>query len=246
MELMTRIEPCLVGVEASCGAHHWVEKLSDLGHGADDESSVCAPLREVEQERLQRRGGDLRGGVSSDDAFRAVQDEGASGVAAGASEPRGDGGSRTRPVARLSGRYGRAASGSVGGDAGGARDRFGPGAGPAGLGRVHPDAGTWARLEREKENPLCERLRSTRGDGVDGAGGVGGQRQPSAAVVRCRLIWGWCLVSPLGVARSDREAALLIHGARAVLRTAHKGERTRSNVKRRRTPADGYSDALRC
>ena len=32
MELMARIKPCLVGVEASCGAHHWVEKLSELGH----------------------------------------------------------------------------------------------------------------------------------------------------------------------------------------------------------------------
>ena len=59
---------------------------------------------------------------------------------------------------------------------------------------------------------------------------------PSAAVVRCRLIWGWCLVSPrrgrtklLGIGkRGDRYTrALLIHGARAVLRTAHKGERTR-------------------
>ncbi len=32
MEMMSRIEPCLVGMEASCGAHYWVEKLSDLGH----------------------------------------------------------------------------------------------------------------------------------------------------------------------------------------------------------------------
>ena len=32
MELMSRLKPCLVGMEASCGAHHWVEKLSDLGH----------------------------------------------------------------------------------------------------------------------------------------------------------------------------------------------------------------------
>ena len=26
MELMSRIEPCLVGMEASCGAHHWVRR----------------------------------------------------------------------------------------------------------------------------------------------------------------------------------------------------------------------------
>ncbi len=32
MKLMSRLKPCLVGMEASCGAHHWVEKLRELGH----------------------------------------------------------------------------------------------------------------------------------------------------------------------------------------------------------------------
>ena len=32
MELMARIEPCRVGMEASGGAHRWVEKLIELGH----------------------------------------------------------------------------------------------------------------------------------------------------------------------------------------------------------------------
>lgn len=34
LELMARLKPCLVGLEACGGAHHWVEKLESLGHDA--------------------------------------------------------------------------------------------------------------------------------------------------------------------------------------------------------------------
>ena len=34
MEFMARLKPCLVGMEACGGAHHWVEKLESLGHDA--------------------------------------------------------------------------------------------------------------------------------------------------------------------------------------------------------------------
>ena len=34
MELMARLKPCLVGLEACGGAHHWVDELKSLGHDA--------------------------------------------------------------------------------------------------------------------------------------------------------------------------------------------------------------------
>ncbi len=194
-----------VSVEALPGGHGGELRRAPLGgeaersgsRRADDESSVCASVREVEQERLPRRGGDLRGGVTSDDAFRALQDEGASGASAGASEPGGDGGSAHavgEPVAGLSGGVrDRVAAGAVGGDAGGARDRIGPGAGPAGRVSgftVHaaqgsdagrragggPDLDACAGVEGESSVRASAVDTGHRSDGVDGAGGVGGQR----------------------------------------------------------------------
>ncbi|MBI5911308.1 MAG: transposase [Betaproteobacteria bacterium] len=34
MEIMAGIGPCLVGVEACSGAHHWARELGRLGHAA--------------------------------------------------------------------------------------------------------------------------------------------------------------------------------------------------------------------
>ena len=32
MEFFTRLEPCLIGMEACGSAHHWARKLQQLGH----------------------------------------------------------------------------------------------------------------------------------------------------------------------------------------------------------------------
>ena len=66
-------ERCVVGMEACGGAHHWARELRAMGYDARLMSgAVRQGVREVEQERLARCGGDLRGGGSSDDALRAA------------------------------------------------------------------------------------------------------------------------------------------------------------------------------
>lgn len=48
--------PCVVGLEASGGSHYWSRALSRFGHTAfGDRSPVCEALREIQQERRQRR-----------------------------------------------------------------------------------------------------------------------------------------------------------------------------------------------
>ena len=72
--------PCLVGMEACCGAHHWARELIALGH----EVRLMPPdyvkpyVRRQKHalgldpgERRGRRGGDLRGGHAAGDAVRA-------------------------------------------------------------------------------------------------------------------------------------------------------------------------------
>ena len=45
---------CLVGMEASNGAHYWARVLTDLGHTvAPDKSSVCGAVRQIEQKRSE-------------------------------------------------------------------------------------------------------------------------------------------------------------------------------------------------
>ena len=240
MELMTRIEPCLVGVEASCGAHHWVEKLSDLGHDVrmmspqfvrpyvksnksdyNDAEAICeavsrptmrfVPYKTKERRALQQvhrsreamvglrtqLSNQLRGflgeyGIVLPQGLAVVMRE----VPAIASDPERDLPGEFRALLCMQHKALMQADAQV--------------------------ADLSAMLEREsKENPLCERLRSIPGIGpmvstalVASVATAG----PSAAVVRCRLIWGWCLVSPRrAVARScwGSEAGRPVHAGSA-------------------------------
>jgi len=271
MELMSRMEPCLVGMEASCGAHHWVEKLSDLGHDVrmmspqfvrpyvksnksdyHDAEAICeavsrptmrfVPYKTKERRALQQvhrsretmvrlrtqLSNQLRGflreyGIVLPQGLAVIKRE----VPAIASDP----------------------------------ERALPGNFRALLCMQHQAlmqvdeqvADLTAMLEREsKENPLCERLMSIPGIGpmvstalvasVGSGWAFSSGRQLSAflgLVPRQASTGGHTRL--LGISkRGDRYLrALLIHGARAVLRTAHKGERTRLkewalDVKRRR------------
>jgi len=271
MELMSRLEPCLVGMEASCGAHHWVEKLSDLGHDVrmmspqfvrpyvksnksdyHDAEAICeavsrptmrfVPYKTKERRALQQihrsretmigvrtqLANQLRGflreyGIVLPQGLRVIKRE----VPAIASDP----------------------------------ERELPGDFRALLCMQHQAlmqvdeqvADLTAVLDREsKENPLCERLMSIPGIGpmvstalvasVGSGWAFSSGRQMSAflgLVPRQASTGGHTRL--LGISkRGDRYLrALLIHGARAVLRTAHKGERTRLkewalDVKRRR------------
>src|SRR5262249_54546187 len=75
--------------------------------GQADEPALCAPLRQIEQERRARRRGDLRGGGATIDAVRGAQERGAARHARVASgtltvDPRAHG--LDQPDARAAGR----------------------------------------------------------------------------------------------------------------------------------------------
>ena len=62
-KFFANLPPCLIGMEACGSAHYWARKLIELGHTV----KLMAPqfrqaVREDQQERPQRCGGDLRGG----------------------------------------------------------------------------------------------------------------------------------------------------------------------------------------
>ena len=60
VSFFANLEPCLIGMEACGSAHYWARKLSELGpYGAADGAAVREAVREDEQERPQRRRGDL-------------------------------------------------------------------------------------------------------------------------------------------------------------------------------------------
>lgn len=271
MELMTRIEPCRVGMEASCGAHHWVEKLSELGHDVrmmspqfvrpyvksnksdyNDAEAICeavsrptmrfVPYKTKERRALQQvhrsreamvglrtqLSNQLRGflgeyGIVLPQGLSVVMRE----VPEIASDPERDLPGEFRALLCMQHKALMQADEQV--------------------------ADLSAMLVREsKENPLCERLRSIPGIGpmvstalvasVGNGWAFGSGRQMSAflgLVPRQSSTGGRTKLLGIGK-RGDRYMrALLIHGARAVLRTAHKGERTRLkewalDVKRRR------------
>ncbi|WP_412177460.1 hypothetical protein [Mesorhizobium sp. YC-39] len=63
---------CLVGMEASNGAHYWARVLSDLGHEVRL-PSVRDTIDQVEQERPERCGSYLRGGRPAINALCAAE-----------------------------------------------------------------------------------------------------------------------------------------------------------------------------
>lgn len=273
MELMSRMEPCLVGMEASCGAHHWVEKLSDLGHDVrmispqfvrpyvksnksdyNDAEAICeavsrptmrfVPYKTKERRALQQvlrsRQSMVRLRTQLSNQLRGFLRE------YGIVLPQG--------LAVIKREVPQIASDP---------ERELPGTFRALLCMQHQAlmqadeqvADLTAMLVREsKENPLCERLMSIPGIGPIVATALVASVGNGWAFSNARQMSAWIGVVPrqastggrtvlLGISkRGDRYLrALLIHGARAVLRTAHKGERTRLkewalDVKRRRGP----------
>ena len=271
MKLMTRLKPCLVGMEASCGAHYWVERLRALGHDVrmmspqfvrpyvksnksdyHDAEAICEAvsrptMRFVPYKTKERR------------AVQQLQRSREAMV-----------GMRTRLANQLRGflrEYGIVLPQGVSvvmrevpaiaTD----EERELPGAFRALLCTQHQAlmqvdeqvSELTAMLVREsKENPLCERLMSIPGIGplvstalvasVGSGWAFSSGRQMSAFIglVPRQASTGGRVVLRGISKRGDRYLrALLIHGARAVLRTAHKGERTRLkewalDVKRRR------------
>ncbi len=273
MELMSRMEPCLVGMEASCGAHHWVEKLSALGHDVrmispqfvrpyvksnksdyNDAEAICesvsrptmrfVPYKTKERRALQQvlrsRQSMVRLRTQLSNQLRGFLRE------YGIVLPQG--------LAVIKREVPQIASDP---------ERELPGAFRALLCMQHQAlmqadeqvADLTAMLVRQsKENPLCERLMSIPGIGPIVATALVAAVGNGWAFSNARQMSAWIGVVPrqastggrtvlLGISkRGDRYLrALLIHGARAVLRTAHKGERTRLkewalDVKRRRGP----------
>lgn len=271
MKLMVQVKPCLVGMEASCGAHHWVERLRELGHDVrmmspqfvrpyvksnksdyHDAEAICEAvsrptMRFVPYKTKERR------------AVQQLQRSREAMV-----------GMRTRLANQLRGflrEYGIVLPQGVSvvmrevpaiaTD----EERELPGAFRALLCTQHQAlmqvdeqvSELTAMLVREsKENPLCERLMSIPGIGplvstalvasVGSGWAFSSGRQMSAFIglVPRQASTGGRVVLRGISKRGDRYLrALLIHGARAVLRTAHKGERTRLKewaleVKRRR------------
>ena len=273
MELMSRIEPCLVGMEASCGAHHWVERLRELGHDVrmmspqfvrpyvksnksdyHDAEAICeavsrptmrfVPYKTKERRALQQvhrsREAALRRRTQLANQLRGFLGE------YGIVLPQG------RAVVMR-------AVPAIASDP----ERELPGSFRALLCLQHQAllqadeqvADLTAMLVREsKENPLCERLMSIPGIGPIVSTALVASVGNGWAFSSARQMSAWIGVVPrqvstggrtrlLGISkRGDRYLrALLIHGARAVLRTAHTGERTRLkewalDVKRRRGP----------
>ena len=273
MELMSRIEPCLVGMEASCGAHHWVEKLSELGHDVrmmspqfvrpyvksnksdyHDAEAICeavsrptmrfVPYKTKERRALQQvhrsREAALRRRTQLVNQLRGFLGE------YGIVLPQG----RAVVMREVP---------AIASDP----ERELPGSFRALLCMQHQAllqadeqvADLTAMLVREsKENPLCERLMSIPGIGPIVSTALVASVGNGWAFSNARQMSAWIGVVPrqvstggrtrlLGISkRGDRYLrALLIHGARAVLRTAHTGERTRLkewalDVKRRRGP----------
>ena len=61
--------PCIIAMEACCGAHHLGRLLAAQGPpGAADVTGICPALRQGAEERRSRCGGDRRGGDPADDA----------------------------------------------------------------------------------------------------------------------------------------------------------------------------------
>ena len=74
MAFFEALSPCLIGIEACATAHHWARELTKLGHEVRlMPAKDVKALRQAQQERCRRRGGDLRSGSAPDDAVRSDQ-----------------------------------------------------------------------------------------------------------------------------------------------------------------------------
>jgi transposase len=58
LELIASLPPCLIGMEACSGAHHWAREFAQFGHTVRLMApKFVAPLPLVWQARQERRGG---------------------------------------------------------------------------------------------------------------------------------------------------------------------------------------------
>lgn len=259
MELMSRLKPCLVGLEACGGAHHWVDKLESLGHDArmmspqfvrpyvksnksdfHDAAAICeavgrptmrfVPHKTKERRALQQvhrtrqlqvrlctqLGNQMRGflreyGIVLPLGLHVVRRE----VPDIASDTSNGLPSMTRWL--LWKQY-------------------------ESLVRAREEvAGLTSLLEHEsKHNPLCRRLLAVPGFGPITSTALVAAVGDARVFASGREMAAWIGLVPrqastggrtvlLGISkRGDRYLrALLVHGARSVLRTAHLGQRTR-------------------
>jgi transposase len=74
--LIIQLPPCLIGMEACSGAHHWARLFRTYGHTVKLVAPKFVPLppeRQTRQERCGRRGGHLRSRDAAPHAFRPDQ-----------------------------------------------------------------------------------------------------------------------------------------------------------------------------
>ena len=74
MPFFTKLEPCLVGIEACGTSHFWGRASAALGHEVKaDAAGVFQALRRARQDGRDRRGGNLRGGERPTMRFVAIK-----------------------------------------------------------------------------------------------------------------------------------------------------------------------------
>lgn len=93
-DFVGKMEPCIVAMEACCGAHHLGRVLGTLGHAIRLSAGICAALCEGEQERRTRCRGDRGGCDAAEDALRADQERRAIGHPGAASSAFASGGAK--------------------------------------------------------------------------------------------------------------------------------------------------------
>ena len=75
VRIFANLPPCLIGMEACGSAHYWGRTLQRFGHTVRlIATAVRQAVREDEQERCGRCGGDLRGGRPTEHALCADQE----------------------------------------------------------------------------------------------------------------------------------------------------------------------------
>jgi transposase len=77
VKFLAEVEPCAIGMEACGSAHYWARRFRAMWprgktHAADLRETLC----QARQERHGGCGGDLRGDVSAEHAFRRRQERG--------------------------------------------------------------------------------------------------------------------------------------------------------------------------
>lgn len=86
LPFFAKLPVALIGLEACAGSHYWARELIKLGHDARLISpQFVKALREGEQERRQRCGGDLRSGGAAEHAVCTAKVPGTKGPADAAS-----------------------------------------------------------------------------------------------------------------------------------------------------------------